>query len=68
MRILSNIELDAILGGLRLLQYRLEQDNMPAEIEAIVTNEWTHQPINEDALEELCQRLNTTTVDTYRDT
>lgn len=48
--------LNAILAGLRLLQ--AQYDRLPADIATILDNCGENEPLDEDAIDDLCERIN----------
>lgn len=56
---LNERELGAVLAGLRLLQCELPFDGrIPAQIEAILSNDSSFKPLDLDEIDELCISLN----------
>ena len=55
---LTGPERDAILTGLRLLQLRLECDELPPLLRDIFTNGDNHPGLEPEELDELCERIN----------
>jgi hypothetical protein len=49
-------EFDAILGGLRALQHLMHRNQLPGEIQAIVSDHG--HGLSPTEIDELCQRLN----------
>jgi len=52
---LSAAERDTVLAGLRLLQRAY---TLPLEIEDIATNGGEHPVLDDDAIDDLCERIN----------
>lgn len=48
----------AILAGLRLLQWQLEHDDLPAGIQAIYGNAGTIDGLDPDEIDDLCEEIN----------
>ena len=57
---LTGPRLDAVLAGLRLLQYVLinNKQRLLAEVECVYTNGGTHDGLAPEHIDELCQVLN----------
>jgi len=53
---LDEVEHAAILAGLRLLQS--SADRLPAGIDDIATNAGEHSQLDDEAIDDLCERIN----------